>query len=102
MSEDDCFPIDTGDTDGDGVADVDDVCPATVLPDVPTQELKKNRFAASLDGFTSADGVVVASLADTGGCSGTQIIAEAGLGSGHSKFGITRGVLRAWIDTVNA
>jgi hypothetical protein len=101
VSADDCFPIDI-DGDGDGVADVDDVCPATVLPDAPTRELKKNRFAASLDGFASVDGVVVASLADTGGCSATQIITEAGLGFGHTMFGISRGALRAWIDTVNA
>jgi hypothetical protein len=64
--------------------------------------LKKNRFAASPDGFASVNGVVVASLADTGGCSGTQIIAQARLGDGHTKFGMSRGALQAWIATVNA
>ena len=98
-SGDACFPIDT---DGDGVADVDDICPGTELPDEPTQGLLRNRFAATSEGFASVDGVVIASLADTGGCSATQIIAEAGLGEGHSRFGITRSALQAWIDTVPA
>ena len=93
----DCFPIDT---DSDGVADVDDVCPGTVLPDQPTKGLKKNRFAASIDGFASTDGVVVATLADTGGCSATQIIAAAQLGGGHTKFGLSRSALDAWIASL--
>ena len=62
-----------------------------MLPDQPTRGLKKNRYAASLDGFASTDGVIVYTLAETGGCSATQIIEEAGLGNGHKRFGISRG-----------
>ncbi|MDJ0771507.1 MAG: hypothetical protein QNJ12_22165 [Ilumatobacter sp.] len=98
-SVDDCFAIDT---DGDGVPDAEDVCPATVLPDQPSEGLKKNRYAASIDGFASTDGIVVATLEDTGGCSGSQIIANSGLGAGHTKFGISRSALRDWIDAQNA
>jgi hypothetical protein len=87
------------DSDGDGVPDVSDVCPATVLPDTPTDDLKRNRFAANSDGvFVDARGALSGyTLADTGGCSATQIIAEAGLGDGHTRFGITRSALEAWI-----
>jgi len=81
---------------------VDDVCPGTVLPDEPTDELKKNRYRATVEGFESDDGVVVATLADTGGCSGSQIITEAGLGTGHSRFGITSSALQDWIDSLDS
>jgi hypothetical protein len=40
-------------------------------------------------------------LADTAGCSGTQIIEASGLGNGHTKFGINRSALETRIDNVN-
>lgn len=89
------------DSDNDGVGDDVDLCPATVLPDAPTRGLKTNRYAASIDGFASTDGVIVYALSDTGGCSGTQIIAEAGLGKGHTKYGISGGALEDWITSVS-
>ena len=65
-----------------GAANFADVCPGTVLPDV-IPELKVNRFAANADGaFVDAKGVPSGyTIADTGGCSATQIAAAAGLGS---------------------
>lgn len=59
------------DDDNDGVDDGNDVCAETVLPDVPTEGLTKNRYAATIDGFANPDGVVDYTLADTGGCSAT-------------------------------
>jgi hypothetical protein len=79
----------------------EDLCPGTVLPDVLARHLKKNRYAATVDGFASTDGVVVYTLADTGGCSATQIIERAGLGKGHTKFGISRSALEAWIASID-
>jgi hypothetical protein len=70
------------DTDGDGVADTDDECPDTELPET-TQAKKKNRYVANADGqFVGVvDGQPLGiSVADTGGCSGEQIIEAAGLG----------------------
>jgi hypothetical protein len=88
------------DDDDDGVDDVDDVCPGTRLPDDPTRELKPNHYRTTGDGFVDADGEVVATLADTGGCSSSQIVEEAGLGSGHLRFGISRSALSSWITTI--
>jgi hypothetical protein len=94
----DCVDVDD---DGDAVADIDDTCPGTVLPDV-ISELKVNRFAANADGaFLDAAGKASGyTIADTGGCSAAQIIAAAGLGSAHTRFGITRSALDAWVASV--
>ena len=83
------------DADDDGVLDADDACAGTVLPDQPTGGLKKNRFAANADGvFADSNGTSAGiTLADTDGCSATQIIAAAGLGAGHTKFGISKAEL---------
>ena len=69
-----------------------------MLPDEPLVELKPNRVAANengtfLDGKGRSAGVT---LQDTAGCSAAQIIAVAGLGNGHSKFGISKGELMEW------
>ena len=88
------------DADGDGVLDVDDACADTVLPDQPLVELKPNRFAANADGeFVDGTGEPAGiTLEDTAGCSAAQVIAAAGLGAGHSKFGISKGELMAWAN----
>ncbi len=88
------------DSDGDGV--FDDDCPGTVLPDVPTEGLRGARFAAQADGvfasgISSLSGLYT--LADTRGCSGTQIIAKMGLGQGHTRFGISKSALEAFISS---
>lgn len=89
------------DSDGDGVLDNTDICPGTSLasfadrPDRP----KKNRFFAMGDGrFVDGDGTFSGfTVADTRGCSGKQIIQVTGIGDGHDKFGIPRGVILDWI-----
>ena len=88
------------DADLDGVPDADDVCAGTMLPDEPLVELKRNRFAANdsgefVDGTGRSAGLT---LMDTAGCSAAQVIAAAGLGAGHSKFGISKGELMAWAN----
>jgi hypothetical protein len=89
-----------GDSDGDGVLDEFDRCPATVLPDEPTVELKSNRYVATADGFVAGDGTAGPSLADTGGCSGTQVIELLDLGWGHQRFGITASALDQWLASL--
>ncbi len=88
------------DADVDGVLDADDACADTVLPDQPSIGLKPNRYAAIAGGeFLDARGDSAGvTLADTDGCSATQIIAAAGLGGGHTKHGISKGELLAWAN----
>jgi hypothetical protein len=44
--------------------------------------------------------VVAFSLLEVGGCTGSQIVESAGLGKGLLKFGLPRGVLEAWIGSL--
>ena len=95
-----CSPATPSDSDGDGVPDADDACPATVLPDEPTNRLKGARFSALGDGtFDSGldrlDGLYT--LTDTAGGSATDIIVSQGLGAGDLKFGLSRGALEDFI-----
>jgi hypothetical protein len=92
------------DADGDGVPDDIDICAGTVLPEDAPAAQKKNRYAATAAGeFEGASGRPAGiTVADTGGCSGTQIIEAAGLGPGHTKFGITKSALRSWIESLVA
>lgn len=73
------------DTDGDGVHDADDICPGSGFDPAP-ERLKRNRVWTDSTDLTS-----------TFGCSASQIIADAGLGSGHAKFGISDSALHAWL-----
>lgn len=93
------FEFQNPDSDGDGVLDVDDICPGSVIPETGDFELKKNRFAVDVDGnFVDVDGTFSGyTIGDTGGCSATQIIEDGGYGLGHERFGITRSVLESWI-----
>jgi hypothetical protein len=86
------------DADGDGVEATDDACPGTTDDSAlaPTR-LNPNHYWTTPDGFVDRDGHVVYSLADTGGCSASQIIDAAGLGAGHTRHGIPDGALRAWV-----
>jgi hypothetical protein len=97
------------DTDGDGIPDIVDVCPATVLPEnVPTVRLGTNRFADT-DGDGTFDTTAPEgrgpqksfSIQDTGGCSCEQIIATQGLGKGHTKFGCSISAMDDWISLLN-
>lgn len=85
------------DVDGDGVVDDLDACPDTDLPDPSVDALGTRRYAATMDGFVDRAGRVVATLADTRGCSAKQIIDAFHLGEGHSRFGLTRPHLDRWI-----
>ena len=87
------------DNDNDGIDDDEDRCAGTVLGDADRpDELKKNRYYADVDGvFVDAEGNEAGfDVADTGGCSATQIIEAAGLGTGHQRFGLTASALIAW------
>ncbi len=88
------------DSDGDGVSDDEDQCPGTALPDDPTKRLGPNRYRTTTDGFVDSDGVVIATLSETGGCSTSQIVAAASLGKGHLRFGISASALADWIEQV--
>jgi hypothetical protein len=94
------------DSDGDGVLDPDDRCPATVPDSVNPDDLKARRYAwygPSGADFVSGDGpwAPVFSIAATGGCSGEQIIDALGLGAGHLHFGLSLSAMRTWIDRIN-
>ena len=97
------------DSDDDGVLDVVDVCPATVIPEsVPTSgQLKSNRWALT-DGDFDFDTTAPKgkgprrsySTTDTAGCSCEQIIEAQGLGSGHTKFGCSISAMDYWVELV--
>ncbi|MDX2416094.1 MAG: lamin tail domain-containing protein [Xanthomonadales bacterium] len=97
------------DSDGDGVTDDADYCPATVIPEAaPTRELRTNRFALVDDDRIfdtkkpKGKGPQVSfDIFDTAGCSCEQIVVEQGLGKGHLKFGCSLGVMRGWVEWVN-
>ena len=99
------------DADGDTIADGDDLCADTTIPEsVPTVELGRNRWAL-VDGDTefdtSPDNRRVGNrgsgftLEDTAGCSCEQIIDILELGQGHVKFGCSTGVMNAFRRSVS-
>lgn len=99
-----CYP----DTDNDGVRDLADLCPGTVIPEgLPTEGLGINHFAL-IDGDTVFDTTLPAGIGpgrsytteDTGGCSCEQIIAEQGLGKGHTMFGCSISAMDDWVALV--
>ena len=99
------------DADGDGVFDVADQCPDTVIPETPpTNGLGVNRFVlqdndSSFDTTAPYGGGVGPkksfSLEDTAGCSCEQIITIQGLGKGHNKHGCSISAMEDWISMVN-
>jgi predicted extracellular nuclease len=101
----------TKDLDNDGVNDDADACPATVIPETPTEGLGVNRFALTDEDFMfdtvgprgGGKGPRRSySTVDTAGCSCTQIIAAEGLGKGHSKFGCSIDVMDSWVNRVQS
>ncbi len=90
-----------GDSDNDGVLNNADLCSGTVLPEARPDQLKKNRFYAIANGrFVDAEGSFSGiTLANTFGCSGSQILTATGAGPGQTKFGMARDVLLSWIAT---
>ena len=99
-----------GDSDNDGVLDVVDFCPDTVIPEsVPTSgQLDPNHWALTDDDFefdTVTNGAGNGpqrrySPADPAGCSCEQIIDAQGLGEGHGKHGCSIGVMDNWVRLV--
>ncbi len=93
--------VDTDD-DNDGVLDTSDLCPATTLPEVAPSGWKQNHYVADASGsLVDPNGKEAGvTISDTAGCSGAQIIDAAGLGKGLRRFGITRGALQDWLDSL--
>jgi len=88
-----------GDADGDGVTDASDVCADTTLAGGPAK-LKPNHYWSTAAGFVDRAGTIGFTLDETGGCSAEQIIAAAGLGTGHTKNGISVDAMNAWVASV--
>lgn len=93
------------DSDADGLADDNDRCPGTVIPETaPSQGLKPNHFVlADGDGIFDTTGGISGpfTIQQTAGCSCEQIIAQLGLGNGHRKHGCSKGSLEDWITLVS-
>jgi len=97
------------DADGDGVADGDDLCPNTTIPEsVPTRHLGILRYAL-VDGDTTFDTrapwwlrrVPTFTTEDTAGCSCEQIIDELGLGHFQRSYGCGLWVMKFWVHRVS-
>jgi hypothetical protein len=99
------------DTDGDGVVDGDDACPATIIPEsVPTRRLGVLRWAlvdedhifdTRLPPGGGAGPQLGFTTEDTAGCSCEQIIDALGLGRGHMAFGCSNSAMKDWVELVN-
>jgi hypothetical protein len=100
------------DTDGDGVLDGADLCADTVIPEgAASKGLNPNHWALTADGNGFDFDTVLKgkgkgpnrsyTIEDTAGCSCEQIIAEQGLGDGHSKHGCSISAMDDWVDVVN-
>jgi uncharacterized repeat protein (TIGR01451 family) len=95
------------DADGDGVLDDDDLCPDTDLAaDAagPSVKHQKKRLWSDAEGnFLFGDGSSpdpAITVADTGGCSPSQVIEAAGLGGGHAKFGVSKSAMEAYLASL--
>ncbi len=97
------------DADHDSVADAEDACPGTVIPEgIPQRRLGELRYALVNNdrifdtklphpGFNAQQ----FNLDDTAGCSCEQIVAELQLGLGHLKFGCSLGAMSTWVALVS-
>lgn len=90
------------DIDGDTVPNEADVCENTVADAIAEDDLKKRHYAwyEGADFVSGGNNDPVFSIADTGGCSGEQIIEALGLGKGHLRNGLSLSALRTWVDLV--
>jgi predicted extracellular nuclease len=94
------------DGDADSVPDDLDVCPGTTIPEpAPSGGLKANHWVlANGDGVFDTTGNGNGgpfTIAQTGGCSCTQIVDGLGLGNGQRKHGCSKGTMEDWIELVN-
>lgn len=90
------------DDDNDSVLDEDDLCAETSMTDDAPPQPRKNRYfvianGEFVDGEGSSSGYTIA---DTGGCASKQIIEIQQPGNGHSKYGLSRSELEAWIASI--
>jgi len=98
-----------GDEDGDGVADAEDVCPGTVIPESlagSASAPQTNRWAIMDDSGFFTQGPPLSgrnfsySIEDSMGCSCEQIVIAMELGSAHQLKGCTTGELREWSSSL--
>ncbi|HYG63980.1 MAG TPA: lamin tail domain-containing protein [Thermoanaerobaculia bacterium] len=93
------------DSDADGIAEDADRCPGTVIPE-GIAKLNPNHWAlvdADLvfDTRGNAAPARTFTVADTAGCSCTQIVAALGLGQGQLKNGCSNGTMADWVALVS-
>ena len=100
----DALDIEGADADDDGVADGEDLCPATELGTAPTVRLTKNRYYSNVAGqFVDARATLSEfDVVDTGGCSAQQIAAAAGLADSNLRYGLWDYLLRDWVEAVRS
>jgi hypothetical protein len=103
--------VTVGDTERDPIAvppgsthgsQLSDLWPGTLAGQADqAPSLKSNRYGTTASGeFVSEAGEFSGlTLADTHGCSASQIIEAAGLGFGHERFGLSRSTLLDWAAT---
>jgi hypothetical protein len=93
-------PTTIADDDHDGVANTSDVCPGTVLPDSYAKKAAGSYFANASKVFVDGTGRAAnITVADTGGCSATQIAKSLGLSKKASQSGISLTILTNWANT---
>ncbi|MCP4205313.1 MAG: hypothetical protein GY769_25665 [bacterium] len=90
------------DLDGDGVADRDDRCPATVIPEaVPTMALRRRHFALTDEDFVFDTRRTRRryrfTTQDTWGCSCDQILRSLQIWLLHRRDGCPLDVLQTWM-----
>lgn len=87
------------DVDGDGVVNADDICPLTILNNMPPGPKKNRYFVETFGQFIDGNGTESGfTIEDTFGCGQLQIIDLLDLGLGHEKFGITQSALLDFIE----
>jgi hypothetical protein len=101
------------DTDGDGILNAADACPATTFPDNVGWGQNRWRFDQTTSSFVqnAAKGKSTSggagrgnnttyTLATTGGCTCEQIIDKLQLGEGHKKHGCSNSAMSDWAAIV--
>jgi len=105
---DDIGDVCDDDVDGDNVANVDDFCSLTLIPEtVPWVQLIANHWAL-IDSDSEFDTAIQGkgqdrsyTTTDTAGCSCEQIIELQGLGNGHLYHGCSISAMDDWLTLVN-
>jgi hypothetical protein len=100
------FELDLPDIDDDGILNGEDLCPATTADNFTSFGHANGRY--SFDGTTwesteKGSKKFMPTIEMTHGCSGTQILVLMGVepGSGQYKFGITKGTIEEWLESLS-